>query len=296
MGSVPENSAFSISIDVEVGRGCATFETLCIEIDGKQHRTWSAAPAPDELGRMMFEFNGEFGGGLHRLRAVLKTSDGRTTGSDECLLFVEREPELVAPLIWALLLILLVSLSASLGWFGKPLFGWPQPPSLGYLIDVVSVVSALLIGGLLLDLGLRERAFVDSEGSKVRPKRLAGHTRRDKVLNRMGETAASSAALIIIGALPFCFALAYLVGILSGGKQRWDILTVFVAVGAVMVAVFWGAQLGTIARHMVSKLPRRTTVAPSDDVAAPAPLMTSDPKLGVPLAVTEQPPEEDKSS
>jgi len=299
--SVPENSAFSISIDVEVRKGCATFEKLCVEIDGKQRRTWSAAPVPDDLGRMVFEFNGEFGGGLHTLRAELKTSDGRTTGSDECLLFVDRDPRLVAPLIWALLLILLVSLSASLGWFGKPLFGWTPSPSLAYLVDGVFWASALLIGGLLVDLGLRQRAaLAGGKQPGAVPERSTGLTWRDKILDQLGGTAVSSYVLIVVGLLPFCFALAYflgihLVGILTGHDwPSWDITALITAMLAV-VAVWWGTNLAIKNRQLESKLRRGTAAAASHD-AGPAPLMTSDPKLGVPLSATEQPPEEDKSS
>jgi len=299
--SIPENSAFSISIDVEIAKGCATFEKLCVEVDGQQRRTWSTAPVPDGLGRMVFEFNDDFGGGFHTLRAELKTSDGRTTSSGERVLFVDRDPRLVAPLIWALLLILLVSLSASLGWFGKPLFGWTPSPSLAYLVDGVFWVSALLVGGLLVDLGLRQRAVL--AGGKrpgTMPARSTGPTWRDKVLDRLEGPAASSYALIIVGLLPFCFALAYflgihLVGILTGHDwPSWDITALIAAMLAV-AALWWGINLAIKNRQLESGLPRRTAAAASED-AGPTALMTSDPELGVLFAATGEPPEEEKSS
>ncbi|MER8400424.1 hypothetical protein [Mesorhizobium sp. M1348] len=287
---VQESSSFSVTVEVKTGKGCAKPEELSLEINGERWDTRSAAG-----GQTVFQISNGLSGGLYPLRAVLKTSDGRTTFSDQRLLFINREPQLFAPLIWALLLILLVSLSASVGWFGKPLFGWTPDPWLSYLIDGVSLVSALLIGGLLLSLGLRERALAAQEPSLVRPRPLKGGRRSDKVLNRMGDTAASGAALIIVGALPFCFALAYVVGILSGNQQPWDIMTVLIAIGAVTVAVVWGGRLANMSRQVASKLPRRAGSPASED-AGPTPMVTQDPKLGALLATPDQPAEEDKSS
>ncbi|MBY5530203.1 hypothetical protein E0H93_34795 [Rhizobium leguminosarum bv. viciae] len=289
--SIQEGFPVEIPVDVHIGNGCAKGKELWLEINGKRHGESITDPVP---GQTVFKISDGLHGGLYPLRAVLKTSDGRTTMSDQRLLFVNSEPLLFAPLIWALLLVLLVCVSASLGWFGKPLFGWASPPSLGYLVDGISVVSALLIGALLLNLGLRERALAAGQRSIVRHQKLKGDTRSDKVLNRMGDMAASSAALIIIGALPFCFALAYLVGIVSGNQQPWAVMAVLIAVGAVIVAVFW-TMLASMTRRLASKL-RRRTISPASEDAGPTSPIISAPKPGVLPATREQPAEEGKTS
>ncbi|MBR1214636.1 hypothetical protein [Bradyrhizobium sp. JYMT SZCCT0180] len=276
-GSVRENKSVPVVVNVKLGNRCFQPGKLALEVDRKE--IGDAQHVAGEPKDYQFEIEGRHTG-IYRVRAVLQTSDGRITMSSEELLLVAQPSNLIAPLLWALLLILLLCLSSSLGWFGKPLFGWVPHPSLSYAADGVSVISALLIGGLLLDLGRRERAFGREDAGLLGQHRSLVRFQSydqlsdkfpysNRILNRVGEKASSGAALITLGALPICFAFAYLAGIAFGTQRPWATIIAFVVTATGIFFVVRRTELKGSRGETLMTLPQADAPSPMIAVADP---------------------------
>ena len=161
--------------------------------------------------------------GLYFVIAQLTTDEGYKIRTNEVPILISQPADPVGPFLWALLVLLLLVLGSGLGWFGKPLFGEMLPSWFLNLADMVSLGVALLIGVLLVDLGLRERALGDASFSRVRPReRLdaarAGHetlNAYNNFLNKTGEIASSWQTLTLIGALPWITFLIWMIVFLN---------------------------------------------------------------------------------
>ena len=244
-GNVRENTSVEVKVKIKLANKCLKPGGLTLEVDGKQ--SGDTQDIVDEREDYEFEIPGR-GTGLYRIRAVLETGDKRKTWSNEQLLLVTEPSNLIAPLLWALLLVLLLCLSAGLGLFGKPMLGQIPYEWLTVLVDLFSLLSALLIGGLLIDLGLRERASAGSGESLVRPPPLSGHFPSNRALNGAGKMASTGTALIILGALPFFF-----VSILFSKQHFLATSMVWAVACAVAAAIFWSTKLKSLGGPFPSK-------------------------------------------
>jgi hypothetical protein len=202
----------------------------------------------------------------------LETDDGRRTFSDERLVQVARPSNPALPLlVWALLIILLLCLAQYFGVFSK--LGMPSWAS--YVAEAASVISALMIGGLLLDLGRREKAADDAR-SLVRPDYLSSKNfgRSDRVLNRAGGIASSSSALTAFGILPFCLAVACFAGWTFDQQRSLAFMVALALSMLIFGGIFWREELrGLIARAPSSPASSSSPGGPSSD-APPAPALT----------------------
>jgi hypothetical protein len=260
-GSVRENTNIEIEVKVKLGNKCLKPLGLTLEVNGKQSGNAQDVVAEPEVNKFQIS---DLETGLYRIRAVLRTGDERITWSNEQLLLVTEPPNLIAPLLWALLLILLLCLSAGLGLFGKPLFGLTPHKWLTYAVDFISLALVFLIGGLLLDLGRRERASAGKSASLVRPPPLPGDSLRNSALNWAAEKASTGTILVVLGALPFIIALVYAAGLFFDDQQSKAWFAALVAAGGIVVfGVIWSAELQVMSSRFFSKM--------RSDVPAPAP-------------------------
>ena len=157
--------------------------------------------------------------GLLSVLAELTTDEGYKIRTSQVPILVFQPADPVGPFLWALLVFLLLVLGSGLGWFGKPLFGEKLPSWLLNFADAVSLGIALLIGVLLVDLGLRERAQGDASFSRVRPLEKLNAARRghetlnayNNFLNKTGVIVSSWRALVLIGGLPWIAFLLWLI-------------------------------------------------------------------------------------
>jgi hypothetical protein len=247
-GTVRENTSVEVKVKVKLANKCLKPGGLTLEVDGEQ--SGDTQDIVDEREDYEFEIPGR-GTGLYRICAVLETGDKRKTWSNEQLLLVTEPSNLIAPLLWALLLVLLLCLSAGLALFGKPMLGQIPYEWLTVLVDLFSLLSALLIGGLLIDLGLRERASAGRGESLVRPPPLSGHFLSNRALNGAGKMASTGTALIILGVLPFFF-----VSILFSKQHFLATSMVWAVACAVAAAVFWSTKLKSLGGPFLSKSQR----------------------------------------
>lgn len=223
-----------VNVEIRFGNKCKEASQVFLIVDGEDID--SVLPASEQNE---FEFPAS-SPGIYSLQARLETGDGYRTFSDARLIYVARPINPALPLlIWALLIVLLLCVAQYLGVFGK--LGMPSWASRA--AEVASVVSALMIGGLLLDLGQREKS-ANGAGSLVRPDQLASNFKRsDQILNRAGGIASSSVALTAFGALPFCLGAACLASVFFEQYRTPAFLlalalSIFVAAG-----IFWREEL-----------------------------------------------------
>ncbi|MBN8992449.1 MAG: hypothetical protein J0H42_29780 [Rhizobiales bacterium] len=288
VGSVGEDTKSEVTVHVEFGNKCSDSAELSITIDGQI----DGELAPVQAGSNTFEISGR-NSGVYRIRAKLTTDDGRSTFSNEELLSVAQPSRLVPLLIWALLIVLLLCLGSYLGWFSK--LGGVRHPWVSNAVDTISVVSGLLIGGLLIDLGWREKVRPDSE-SLVRLQALppdGPFSMRNAALNKIGTTASSNVALIILGSLPFCFFFAWLAGHVFSDHTSLAFSIALVVAGAAFGVAFWRSELTAIGGKFTSRWrrigPDRARGA-QEEVAAPSP--GSDAAVQAPTDSTVQPKED----
>jgi hypothetical protein len=177
--------------------------------------------------------------GLSFVLAQLNTDEGYKIRTREVPILISQPADSFGPFLWALLVLLLLVLGAGLGWFGKPLFGGKLPSWLLNSADAVSLGIALLIGILLVDLGLRERALGDASFSRVRPRgslhaASAGHqtlNAYNNFLNTTGVIASSWQILVLIGGLPWIAFLIWMIFFLNNGFAT----TIIILLAAVLI-------------------------------------------------------------
>jgi hypothetical protein len=290
--SIGENEKVSVIVDVTFANKCSASAKLSLEVDGESVQTLPPKP------RNEFEFPGR-DAGVYRIQAKLTTGDGHTTLSNEQLLFVVKHCNPVLPLlVWALLILQLLCLGSYFGLFSK--LSGALDPWISSTAEGASVVSALLIGGLLLDLGRREKVMAATGPSLVKPDVLSSglFSRGDAIINFAGRTASSSGVLIVLGALPWCLTAAFIAAsVVSEAHKLSTFLIALVAAGLVFGAVFWRAELaGMGARFTIGG--RQVTPDPAQPVPAAAAVAPTSDALPVGGQVTnerESQPEGDKS-
>lgn len=238
------------NIVVRLGNNCERSAKIFLIVDGEDV----------DSGRSASENDIDFpvgDPGIYSLRARLETDDGRRTFSDERLVQVAKPSNPALPLlVWALLIVLLLCVAQYFGVFGK--LGMPSWAF--HAAEVASVVSALMIGGLLLDLGQREKS-ANGAGSLVRPDQLASNFKRsDQVLNRAGGIASSSVALTAFGALPFCLGAACLASVFFEQYRTPAFLLALALSICVAAGIFWREELrgwsGKASSRQAAALPR----------------------------------------
>lgn len=259
---VAAGDAIRGDIVIRFGNNCARSAKIFLIVDGEDV----------DSGRPASEKDIEFpvrDPGIYSLQARLETDDGRRTFSDERLVQVARPSNPALPvLIWALLIILLLCFAQYFGVFSK--LGMPSWAS--HVAEFASVVSALMIGGLFLDLGRREKAADDAR-SLVRPDYLSSKKfeHSDRVLNRAGGIASSSVALSAFGILPFCLGAACLAGFLFEQQRSFAFPAALALSIVIFGAILWREELRRlIARASPSPAALSPGAASFDEPPAPA--------------------------
>ena len=247
--------------------GCARAVRLSLVIDGGPDPIVWDIPESSTEREQEHDFD-EIPGlsrGVYRCRAVLETSDGRKTSSNEDLLYFTQPPDIFSLWVWALLLMIILSVGVGLAWIGEPLLEYPPPAWLPPVKSLLSLIVPLIIGALFLDLGLRqlrseEARSVSGGDSDLRPLILP---------NRLAETFPRAAGLVsrygpslglflsVVGALLIAFVAARLTSL---GSPWWGEAIVSV-VGVV-------AFLAILAMILIPVWPRKRQSAAGADTTA----------------------------
>lgn len=236
------------------GAECARALRLSVESNG----VVLAGPIKPADQEKNYRFDiGRLARGLYPIRAVLETSDGRITRSNEHLLLVGHAADPFTLWVGALFLILLLSLSVGLFWIDQPPFRASADEWLKWVRDALSVLVPVVIGGLFIYLGYREHtiwrageaagdAAIWRQRSLIR-RQLTDETIPYRIprIRRWLDSGNLWVVLTFVGVVPIYFLMVRLAarfGLPEGGAALS--LLVILAAGAAIAFLFLSAGRG----------------------------------------------------